>query len=78
MVLAFIGLLSAWATGYFSTERQSLRNEIGSLTLTRDQLAAANEETQKKIDDAYIRLKFVSAEARYALGHLRGMEQPSA
>jgi hypothetical protein len=38
-------------------------------------LASANAEVQQRIDDAYLRLKLASADASYALSHLRGIPQ---
>jgi hypothetical protein len=73
IVIALVGFFSAFASGYFDTERKNLKTEIDGLTLKRDQLAAANDEIQKKIDDSYLKLKIASSEARYALGHIRDM-----
>jgi hypothetical protein len=73
IVIALVGFLSAFASGYFDTERKNLKTEIDGLTLKRDQLAAANEEIQKKIDDSYLKLKLASSEARYALSLISSM-----
>jgi hypothetical protein len=73
IVIALVGFLSAFASGYFDTERKQLKTEIDGLTLKRNQLEAANDEIQKKIDDAYLKLKIASSEARYALSHISSM-----
>ena len=70
IVIALAGLISAWATGYFNTEREILNNEIKTLTLTRDDLEEAKDEIQQHIDNVYVQLKFISFEASYAIGHL--------
>lgn len=76
IVIAIGGLLTAFATGYFDTERKNLKNEIHGLTVKRNELEAANNEIQKKIDDTYLKLKIASSEARYALGHISGISVP--
>ncbi len=72
IVISVVGFSSAWMTGYFDTERGLLKSQIESLGRKRDELMKANEETQRQIDNAYLRLKLGSAEAEYALGHIRG------
>ncbi len=71
IVIAIVGFSSAWISGYFDTQRQNLKNEISGLEVESDRLNVANQEIQRKIDDAYLRLKVASYEARYALGHVR-------
>jgi len=70
IVLAIVGFGTAFATGFFDTERATLKSEIETLAVKRDQLLAANEGIQKKIDDAYLKLYAASAEAQYALSHI--------
>jgi hypothetical protein len=70
IAIAIAGFATGIATGFFDTERTTLKAEIETLTLRRDQLEAASESLQKKIDDGYIRLTSASAEARYAISHI--------
>lgn len=74
IVIALVGFFSALAAGFFDTERAQLKTEIEALTLKRDQLHAANEEIQKKIDDAYLLLRLAASEAEYAIGHITSLE----
>lgn len=80
ILIALVGLLSAWATGFFDAQRATLKSEIESLKQQEkklqnrnNELASANAGIQEKIDRAYISLKLASADASYALGHMRGM-----
>jgi hypothetical protein len=73
VVIAVVGFWSAWITGYFDTQRQNLKNEIANLEIERDQLSSANREIQRKIDDAFLRLKVAAGEASYALGHVQAI-----
>ncbi|HET6161188.1 MAG TPA: hypothetical protein VFE34_22800 [Dongiaceae bacterium] len=73
IVIAIVGFGSGLATGFFDTERTALKNEIATLTIKRDQLQAASEGLQKKIDDGYLSLISASAEARYAISHITSL-----
>jgi hypothetical protein len=80
ILIALVGLLSAWATGFFDAQRATLKSEIESLKQQEEklqnrnsELVSANAGIQDKIDKAYISLKLASADAVYALGHMRGM-----
>ena len=76
IILALVGFSSAWIGGYFETQRTNLANEIKFLGLERDRSNGTNEEIQRRIDDAYLRLKNASGEATYAIGHIRGLGPP--
>src|SRR5688572_29027034 len=80
IVIAVVGFLSVWSTGFFDTQRATLKSEVAGLKTEEAALKAraaelnrANAEIQRRIDDAYIKLKVVTNDARYALGHLRGL-----
>lgn len=80
ILIAVIGFLSVWSTGFFDTQRAELKGEIENLKLQEEALQNSNKELirtnieiQEKIDHAYITLKLASAEATYALGHIRGI-----
>lgn len=73
IVIAIVGFSSAWISGYFDTQRQNLKNEISGLAVESDRLNAANQEIQRRIDDAYLRLKVASSEASYSLSHVQGL-----
>lgn len=78
LVLAILGFFSAWATGFFDTQRARLKSDVESLQVQKDKLHAQNSqltnqnaEIQATVDHAYISLKLATADARYALSHLR-------
>jgi hypothetical protein len=80
ILIAVVGFLSVWSTGFFDTQRATLRSEVENLKVQETalqeragELARANAEIQQRIDDAYIRLKLASSDARYALSHLQGL-----
>ena len=73
IALAIAGFATGIATGFFDTERKNLQSDVQALTVKRDQLQAASEEIQGKIDDAYLRVLSASAEARYAISHINGV-----
>ena len=82
IAVAVLGLVTGFATGFFDRERESLRSEIVNLANTRDtlteanaDLSQANADMQERINDVYLQLKFIRAEASYALAHLKGMKQ---
>lgn len=70
ILIAVVGFLSVWATGFFDTQRATLKSEVENLQNRAAELGRANAEVQQRIDDAYITLKLANADARYALGHL--------
>ena len=79
ILIAVVGFLSVWSTGFFDAQRATLKSEVESLQLQEvslqnraRELAQANAEIQQRIDDAYVTLKVATGEARYALGHLQG------
>jgi hypothetical protein len=74
IVIAVVGFVSALASGFFDSERAQLKAEVDALAARRDQLLAANENTQKKIDDAYLLLRLTASEAEYAIGHITSLE----
>ena len=76
IVLALIGFFSAWTSGYFDTQRSNLDTQVESLKVKKDALENANQEIQRRIDDAYLRLKVAAYEASYAIGHVRGLGPP--
>jgi hypothetical protein len=78
LVLALIGVFSAWSTGFFDTQRAKLKSEVKNLQLQKEnlqnqnsQLASANADIQSTVDQSYLSLKLAVANANYALGHLR-------
>jgi hypothetical protein len=80
IVIAIVGFLSVWSTGFFDTQRATLKSEVAGLKTEEAALKAraaelnrANAEMQGRIDDAYIKLRVVTNDAQYALGHLRGL-----
>ena len=80
ILIAVVGFLSVWSTGFFDTQRATLKSEVETLKVQEtalqnrtEELSRANAEIQQRIDDAYITLKLASSEARYALGHLQGL-----
>jgi hypothetical protein len=82
ILIAVVGFLSVWSTGFFDTQRATLKSEIEGLKTQEialqnraTELASANAEVQQRIDEAYLRLKLSHADASYALSHLRGIPQ---
>ncbi len=87
IIIALIGFLSAWATGYFDNQRAKLENEIEDLMAEQSSLISTNRQldqsrmdiesaiakTQSDIDQVYINLRLASSEASYALGHMRAV-----
>src|SRR5689334_4304076 len=78
--LAVIGLFSAWATGFFDTQRANLKSEVKNLQLQQENLRDQNQrltnataEIQATIDQAYLSLKLATTDAIYSLSHLRGV-----
>ena len=74
IILALVGFSSAWISGYFDTQRKNLENEINTLEIERDELNEANEDVQRRIDDAYLRLKSASSNAAYTIGHIHALD----
>ena len=79
LVLAILGLFSAWATGFFDTQRARLKSDVEGLQVQKDKLQAQNSQLtnqnaqiQATVDHAFISLKLATADATYALSHLRG------
>ena len=81
IIIALVGFASAWATGYFNTQREVLASSIAQLETEQERLQEKTEaleatyrETQNKLDHAYISLKLAIGDAGYALNHLQGYE----
>lgn len=79
ILIALVGFLSVWSTGFFETQRAELRSEIEKLGTEHTKLSDNNQklvqssrEIQKQIDQAYISIKVAVAESSYALAHMRG------
>jgi len=78
ILIALVGFLSVWSTGFFETQRAELKSEIEKLETEQKDLSNNNQklvqtsrEIQKQIDQAYISIKMAVAESSYALAHMR-------
>jgi hypothetical protein len=78
ILIALVGFLSVWSTGFFETQRAELRSEIEKLETEQKDLSNNNQklvqasaEIQNQIDQAYISIKMAIAESSYALSHMR-------
>ena len=67
ILIAVVGFLSVWSTGFFDTQRATLKSEVEGLKTQEialqnraKELASANAEVQQRIDDAYLTLKLAS------------------
>ena len=69
IMLALVGVGTAWTTGFFDTQRQELATEISVLMQEKTTLAQAVEQTQSAIDLGYLQARLAAEDARYALGH---------
>ena len=69
IMLALVGVGTAWTTGFFDTKRQELATEISSLEQEKSALVEAVEKTQLAIDLGYLQSRLAAEDADYALGH---------
>ena len=70
IMLAFLGVGTAWTTGFFDIKRQELATEISSLEQEKAALVGAVEKTQLAIDLGYLQSRLAAEDADYALGHV--------
>ncbi len=75
IVLAMVGVGTAWITGYFDTHRQELATEILSLEQEKTSLAQSVEQTQMAIDLGYLQARLAAEDADYALGHFNAFSE---
>ncbi|PTX54414.1 hypothetical protein C8N43_3228 [Litoreibacter ponti] len=75
IVLAVVGLVTAWANGYFDTQRTQLANEIAALEGERDALNAKVADAQRAIDAGYLQAKLAAFDADYAIGHFEAFSE---
>lgn len=69
ILLALVGVGTAWVTGYFDTQRTQLATEIEALEDTKQQLEDQIAQSQKAIDYGYLQAKLAAYDADYAIGH---------
>jgi hypothetical protein len=76
VLIAVATLFGGWVSGYFDTQRETLRSEIAALEATSEELEANARATQASIDDVYLQLKVIAGETLYAVEVLQafGME----
>lgn len=73
VLIAVVGFFSVWSTGFFDTQRATLKTEVEGLKAQQAELQKANAEAQRRIDDAYISLKMASADTAYAVSHFQSL-----
>lgn len=69
IILALVGVGTAWITGFFDTQRQELASEILSLEQEKTVLAQEIEQAQLAIDLGYLQARLAAEDTDYALGH---------
>ncbi len=75
IMLAIVGVGTAWTTGYFDTQRQELAMEISSLEDEKSVLAQSVTQTQLAIDLGYLQTRLAAEDADYALGHFNAFSE---
>lgn len=75
ILLALVGVATAWANGYFDTQRTQLANEIAALEDERDALNTKIAQAQQAIDYGYLQAKLAAFDADYAIGHFEAFSQ---
>lgn len=75
IILALVGVGTAWVTGFFDTQRQELATEIRSLQQEKAELSQEVEQTQLAIDLGYLQARLAAEDADYALGHFNAFSE---
>lgn len=75
IVLALVGVVTAWANGYFDTQRAQLANEIALLEVEKDALVTQVADAQRAIDSGYLQAKLAAYDADYAIGHFEAFSE---
>ena len=85
VIVAILGFISAWLTGYFDQRKDVLEAEVATLNETksrldievaqaksqRDQALTQARQAQRSIDEIYLKVSMETANARYALSHIK-------